>query len=75
MSGVIGSPFTISLRLYVFKSRSTVNENHPVLLSLSAELTSHQAAYTQTPNEQTRYQVVRLESLIQQWAPQRAIGN
>lgn len=51
-----------------------MNENNPVLLSLSAELTILQNAYAERPNEQTRYQVVRLESLIQQWAPQRAIA-
>lgn len=46
-----------------------VNDNHPVLLSLDAELSSLRNAYSQQPNEQTRYQLVRLEQLIHQWAP------
>ena len=50
----------------------SVHENHPVLLSLDAELSSLRSAYENQPNEQTRYQVARLESLIEQWAPQRA---
>ena len=49
-----------------------MHENHPVLLSLDAELSSLRSAYENQPNEQTRYQVARLESLIEQWAPQRA---
>ncbi|MEX0588055.1 MAG: hypothetical protein WD136_02260 [Cyanobium sp.] len=46
-----------------------MNENHPVLLSFDAELNSLRCAYTDHPNEQTRYQLVRLEQLIHQWAP------
>ncbi len=46
-----------------------VNDNHPVLLSLDAELSSLRSAYSEQPNEQTRYQLVRLEQLIHQWAP------
>jgi len=46
-----------------------LNDNHPVLLSLDAELSSLRSAYSEQPNEQTRYQLVRLEQLIQQWAP------
>jgi hypothetical protein len=49
-----------------------VHENHPVLLSLDAELSNLRTNYENHPNEHTRYQVARLESLIQQWAPQRA---
>jgi hypothetical protein len=49
-----------------------VNENHPVLLSLDAELDHLRSAYIQHPNEQTRYQLVRLEQLINQWAPGRS---
>ena len=49
-----------------------MNENHPVLLSLDAELDHLRSAYIQQPNEQTRYQLVRLEQLIQQWAPGRS---
>lgn len=50
-----------------------MNENHPVLLSLAAELSCLRSAYENQPNEHTRYQVVRLESLIEQWAPQRVV--
>lgn len=46
-----------------------MNENNPVLLSLDAELDNLRSAYSQQPNEQTRYQLVRLEQLIHQWAP------
>ena len=49
-----------------------VNENHPVLLSLDAELDHLRSAYIHQPNEQTRYQLVRLEQLIHQWAPGRS---
>jgi hypothetical protein len=49
-----------------------LNENHPVLLSLDAELNSLRSAYSQQPNEQTRYQLVRLEQLINQWVPGRS---
>lgn len=46
-----------------------MNENHPVLFALDAELQSLRDAYSREPNEHTRYKVVRLESLIRQWAP------
>lgn len=52
-----------------------MNENHPVLLSLDAELNSLRSAYSQQPNEQTRYQLVRLEQLINQWVPGRSSQN
>ncbi|MBD2422118.1 hypothetical protein [Cyanobium sp. FACHB-13342] len=52
-----------------------MNENHPVLLSLDAELSSLRSAYSQQPNEQTRYQLVRLEQLINQWVPARSSQN
>jgi hypothetical protein len=52
-----------------------VNENHPVLMSLDAKLDSLRSAYSQQPNEQTRYQLVRLEQLIHQWAPSHATAN
>jgi hypothetical protein len=55
--------------------RRSVQDNHPVLLSLDAALRSFRSAYEDQPNEQTRYQVVRMESLIQQWAPQRGLAN
>ena len=46
-----------------------MNEHYPVLLLLDAELDQPRSAYIQQPNEQTRYQLVRLEQLIHQWAP------
>ena len=48
-----------------------MEENNPVLLSLDAELNHLRNAYSQQPNEQNRYQLVRLEQLINQWAPGR----
>ncbi|MEB3354300.1 MAG: hypothetical protein VKM34_08710 [Cyanobacteriota bacterium] len=48
-----------------------MNENHPVLFALDAELETLQETYSREPNEHNRYQLVRLESLIAQWAPQR----
>jgi hypothetical protein len=52
-----------------------VNDNHPVLQALDAEREALETAYRQEPNEHTRYQLVRLESLIAQWAPQRALSS
>ena len=49
-----------------------MQDNHPVLLSLDAALRSFRSAYADQPNEQTRYQLVRLEQLIHQWAPGRS---
>ena len=64
------------LRFYLHSvDRLTVQDNHPVLLSLDAALRSFRSAYADQPNEQTRYQVVRMESLIQQWAPQRGLAS
>jgi hypothetical protein len=51
-----------------------VNENHPVLFSLGAQLAELRRAYAHEPSEQNRYHLVRLESLIQQWAPEQAPG-
>ena len=55
--------------------RRSVQDNHPVMLSLDAALSAFRSAYADQPNEQTRYQVVRMESLIQQWAPQRGLAS
>lgn len=46
-----------------------------MLLSLDAELNTLRSAYSQEPNEHTRYQLVRLEQLIHQWAPQYSPSN
>ena len=58
-------------RSFPFPLFGAVNENHPVLFALDAELETLQETYTREPNEHNRYQLVRLESLIAQWAPQR----
>ena len=52
-----------------------MQDNDPVLLSLDAALQGFRIAYADQPNEQTRYQLVRMESLIQQWAPQRGLAS
>jgi len=49
-----------------------VNENHPVLFALGAQLEHLRRAYDQEPSEHNRYHLVRLENLIQQWAPDQA---
>jgi len=46
-----------------------LDDNHPVLISLEAQLTELQRAYDSQPDEFSRYQLARLESLIRQWAP------
>ena len=70
------SPQEGRLRFYLHSvDRRSVQDNHPVLLSLDAALRSFRSAYADQPNEQTRYQVVRMESLIQQWAPQRGLAS
>ncbi len=46
-----------------------MHNDHPVLHSLEARLTALRQQYDRSPNEQTRYQLVRLEQLIVQWAP------
>jgi hypothetical protein len=47
-----------------------MHNDHPVLHSLEARLTALRQQYHRSPNEQTRYQLVRLEQLIAQWAPE-----
>lgn len=59
---------TGSLKIYLFRLRA-VNENHPVLSALQRRLGDLQETYRHQPNERTRYQVVRTEQLIAQWAP------
>jgi hypothetical protein len=46
-----------------------VHENHPVLTSLTQKLGDVRESYRHQPNEHTRYQLVRYEQLIAQWAP------
>lgn len=40
-----------------------------MLIALEARLAELQRAYDTHPNEFSRYQLARLESLIRQWAP------
>ena len=46
-------------------------DNHPVLTSMELRLQDLRASYRRQPNEHTRYQLVRHEQLIAQWAPSR----
>lgn len=46
-------------------------DNHPVLNSMELRLKDLSASYRLQPNEHTRYQLVRYEQLIAQWAPFR----
>jgi hypothetical protein len=46
-----------------------VYKDHPVLISLEGKLRALQEQYRSQPNEQSRYQLVRQEQLIAQWAP------
>lgn len=48
-----------------------MNENHPVLNALESRLKALRDQYRSHPTEQTRYQLVRQEQLIAQWAPAR----
>jgi hypothetical protein len=48
-----------------------VNDNNPVLTSMELRLGDLQEVYRLQPNEQNRYQLVRHEQLIAQWAPGR----
>jgi hypothetical protein len=49
-----------------------VNENHPVLFALGDQLQALREAYSRDPSEHNRYHLVRMENLIQQWAPGQA---
>jgi hypothetical protein len=46
-----------------------LNSNHPVLNSLEAQLRELRLRYEHHPSEHTRYQLVKLERLITEWAP------
>jgi hypothetical protein len=46
-----------------------MHNDHPVLHSLEAQLQALRDQYDRSPNEQTRYQLVRIEQLITQWVP------
>lgn len=57
-----------------FVSDGPVNENHPVLNALRQQLDALRRQYRQQPNEQSRYQLVRHEQLIAQWAPRQDLS-
>jgi hypothetical protein len=46
-----------------------VNENNPVLHSMRHELGELQRRYGHQPNDFNRYQLVRHEQRLAQWAP------
>jgi hypothetical protein len=46
-----------------------MHETHPVYLSLKHRLDALRDQYQRDPNDQSRYQLVRLEQLLAQWAP------
>ena len=46
-----------------------LNRNHPVLNSLEAQLRELRLRYERHPSEHARYQLVKLERLITEWAP------
>ncbi len=48
-----------------------MNSNNPVLNSLEAQLQELRLRYQYQPNEHTRYQLVKMERLITEWAPTR----
>lgn len=48
-----------------------MNENHPVLNAMQAELRQLREQYRLQPNEQSRYRLVKLERLIGEWSPAR----
>jgi hypothetical protein len=49
---------------------SSMHHDHPVLHCFEAQLTALRDQYLRSPNEQTRYQLVRIEQRIAQWAPE-----
>ncbi len=50
-------------------------DNHPVLTSMELRLQDLRSSYRCQPNEHTRYQLVRHEQLIAQWAPVRVLAS
>lgn len=48
----------------------SMHHDHPVLHCFEAQLTALRDQYLRSPNEQTRYQLVRIEQRIAQWAPE-----
>jgi hypothetical protein len=50
-----------------------MDENHPVLNAFEVELDVLRQEYRRQPSEHTRYQLVRHEQLIAQWAPESSL--
>ena len=50
-------------------------DNHPVLTSMELRLQDLRSSYLRQPNELTRYQLVRHEQWIAQWAPFRVLAS
>jgi len=51
-----------------------MDKRHPVLASMELRLDDLRERYRQQPNELNRYQLVRWEQLIAQWAPATLIA-
>jgi hypothetical protein len=51
-----------------------VNENNPVLHSMHQELQELRRRYRHQPSDFNRYQLVRHEQRLAQWAPQELIS-
>ena len=64
-------PATSSFSLKIWASRrlERVNSNHPVLNALEARLRQLRLRYEHQPSEHSRYQLVKMERLITEWAP------
>ena len=60
---------SFSLKIWVSRWVERLNSNHPVLNSLEAQLRELRLRYEHHPSEHNRYQLVRLERLITEWAP------
>jgi hypothetical protein len=52
-----------------------MDKSHPVLASMELRLDDLRERYRLHPSEQTRYQLVRWEQLIAQWAPAALISR
>jgi hypothetical protein len=50
-----------------------MHNHHPVFHSLASRLRALRDQYERSPNEHTRYQLVRYEQLVAQWAPETGL--
>lgn len=60
---------SLSLKIWASRRVECVNSNHPVLNALEAQLRELRLRYEHHPSEHNRYQLVKLERLITEWAP------